>query len=600
MAPAQAPSNGSSTFGKNHYCVFDDEVDHYEQHPRCFTADWSTAMRNRALTLMDDNSPSVAARRVNTLDTSVGATGHGDENSSPSSSNVNANPSSTPTPQNINQPGREVLSSYMVRNRLGDAAPFFPAATGSNQVYDSITDTTRVRVPQNASVKASASQPVPTPKVQSNDNNGEATKTTATTKFSTYAPTKAAIRRELDSLYARVDYLTEALLDHDDAIGANSVVYNNFKEEYNDTLVNLRAADRHQLDVNQSLRVRDLQNGLRIAWLEKLIWGEEPDALLSIDELANEDRRRLQRLRSSTASQHTNDPYASTRVSRADLGSFAGIRYGPGGNVQFLDSGDHSAAEPAPPTKIPTTNKFEGVQIYPILRDSLIPATVAPSTLSLDIPKEANKRTLASRPGATPFGAFRSGYGGGYGGSLAQRSIIVPHRVIWDFNDPAVTSPDRTQSRQPTVTEEADEAFVDAVEDLSDPGFQTGEDGKPAMNGTFSIPQYTPAQRRKAAAIKAAQAQTEIGAKMEVDMAGRGEVTPQYDFGNAVADALAGRGDYSPQPSSHPRMAEGGEGVGEGEHNGITTYGGKKRRGPFTMGKGKATDGAGAHMLFYD
>lgn len=122
----------------------------------------------------------------------------------------------------------------------------------------------------------------------------------------------------------------------------------------------------------------------------------------------------------------------------------------------------------------------------PIVRENaVVPVSAAP------ISGESTFKTM-HQPGHTstfdfpvepPPRFFRRRYGGGYPDGHAQDRDdtprpIFPKRIIWNTNEPAVVHPTSlppsqpSRFRQPTVTEEAEEDFVDAARD------------KPALRGS--------------------------------------------------------------------------------------------------------------------
>lgn len=138
-----------------------------------------------------------------------------------------------------------------------------------------------------------------------------------------------------------------------------------------------------------------------------------------------------------------------------------------------------SKAPKAPPDNTPATTTYEGVQFHPTIRENpnfpapSIPTSGEPMFKEIDQPGFVSTfRGPAGAPG------LRRHYGGGFPGGYGENRDDTPRPVFtrrfdWSSNanasgihPPNLPPAQASHFRQPIVTEEADENFVDAVEDL--------------------------------------------------------------------------------------------------------------------------------------
>lgn len=128
----------------------------------------------------------------------------------------------------------------------------------------------------------------------------------------------------------------------------------------------------------------------------------------------------------------------------------------------------------APPVSTPDTKTFGRVNRHPNIRGTLLSSVPIKSSAEA-IPKGTNMPGCISTFGGP---RLRSRHGGGdpggtwygYGGELSSRPPF-PQSIIWNADKPIDDAEMSVQNqsthfRQPTVTEEADETFVDDVEEL--------------------------------------------------------------------------------------------------------------------------------------
>lgn len=301
----------------------------------------------------------------------------------------------------------------------------------------------------------------------------------------------------------------------------------------------------------------------------------------------------------------------------------------------------------APPVNTQATTTYGGVLLHPIIRENPnfpAPTALTPAEPTFDehyeIPQPGTITTFGGpRSGVPsgPRGSFRRRYGGGFPMGYGQDRDdtprpIFPQGIIWNANEPAIHAPNLPPSqashfRQPTVTEEAKENFVDAVEDLPTSRLPLANDSPDAF--LTCLRDREPRLRRLGNPLDLEQipvfgrrrAQNRLSG-FRVGGMGYGSITydPSLRFGNR--DPFADRrtreesgntdlGETADDFSSGDVFAGGalqpGEdnGGGQAEQSAISGHRGSMHRRPFTLGtmnmKGEGpNDEVGAELAFFD